>query len=98
MLAASRLFLVRMFPSLFLSFMSLVFAQVKEFDIKFLVVDGFFTYFPRARPTDLLYQAFAEAYLEECIKIGEAAEQLSQVFIATLEMDQVRRVACFHLH
>jgi hypothetical protein len=73
-------------------------SQVSKFNFTFLLVDGFFAYFPQARPTNLLYQAFAEAYLEECIKIGDAAEQLSQVFIATSEIDQVHRVACFHLH
>ena len=53
-------------------------------------VDGFVAteaYFSWARLTYLLYKAFAEVYFEECNKIGDAAEQLGRVSIATLRMD-----------
>jgi hypothetical protein len=77
-------------------FWSLV-LQVKKFNFTFnqiFCLTACRRISPSGRPP-IFYQAFAEAYLEECIKIGDAAEQLSQVFIVTLETDQVCRVACF---
>ena len=49
-----------------------------------LLVDGFFA---SEAFTYLLYKAFAEVNFEECNKIGDAAEQLGQVSLATLGMD-----------
>lgn len=76
------------------------FNQVQEFDFTEtqipLLVDAFFAneaYFPRTRPADSLYNTFSKAYLEECNKIGEVAGQLGQMFIMTLEAEQVRKDA-----
>ena len=77
------------------------FNQVKEFNFTPdqipLLVDGFFTTgacFLRARATDLLYKVFTE----QTRKIGDAAEPVAQVSIATLKMDTEIRVLVLQKH
>ncbi|GJJ08776.1 hypothetical protein Clacol_002995 [Clathrus columnatus] len=74
------------------------FNQVKDFNFTeeqiSLLVDAFFAneaYFPRARTADDLYNVFADAYIDECQKIGEDARKLGKQFIVALEAEQARR-------
>ena len=48
-------------------------------------------YFPRARPSDTLYQEFANAYIAQCKTIDSISVTLGQLFISALETEQLKR-------
>ena len=58
------------------------------------LVEAFFSneaYFPRARPSDELYQSFSQAYIAECRKIDNVAVMIGRMFIEALEREQLVR-------
>ena len=48
-------------------------------------------YFPRARPSDELYQLFSKSYIAECGKFDNVAVMIGRMFIEELEREQLVR-------